>query len=230
MTSTVGLLQSPVSSLQSFWRSTIGKKLVMALTGLVFVGFVLVHMLGNLQLFAGPSRFNGYSRLLRHDLVEFTWLVRVTLLAAVTLHVLAAWQLTRRGWSARDRDYERYERQAATYASRTMRWGGVYLLVFIVYHLMHFTLGWVHPAFDPDGAYGNVILGFRTTWVVLFYLGAMAFLALHLYHGVWAMFRTVGIARPTPTPLERRLSLAVAIVVAGGFSLVPLAVWLGFVR
>jgi len=216
--------------LAAFWDSTVGKKIVMGLTGIVLVGFVLGHMAGNLQIFLGPDKFNGYSRFLQHDIIELTWLLRAGLLLSVVLHVTSAIQLTLRNRAARPVAYVKLEPQVSTWASQTMRWGGFYLLAFIPYHLMHFTLGWVHPAFVRDQAYGNVMIGFQVTWVVLFYLGAMFFLALHLYHGVWAMFRTLGLARPSTEPMHRRLALVIAIVVSVGFSLVPLSVSLGLVH
>ena len=216
--------------LSAFWDSTVGKKIVMGLTGIVLVGFVLAHMAGNLQIFLGPDKFNGYSRFLQHDIIELTWLLRAGLLVSVVLHVTSAIQLTLRNRAARPVAYVKLEPQVSTWASQTMRWGGFYLLAFIPYHLMHFTLGWVHPAFVRDQAYGNVMIGFQVTWVVFVYLGAMFFLALHLYHGVWAMFRTLGLARPSTEPMHRRLALVIAIVVSVGFSLIPLSVALGLVH
>ncbi len=218
------------SGLRRFWDSSVGKKIVMGATGLILVAFVVGHMPGNLQFFAGPARFNAYSHLLQVDVIELTWLLRVTLLASVVLHVIAAYQLTMQNRAARPADYVRREPQVSTYAARTMRWGGVYLLLFIPYHLLHFTTGTLHPAFVRGEAYGNVVIGFQTMWVALFYLGAMAFLALHLYHGAWAAFRTLGIARPSNDPLHRRLALALAVIVPAGFSLLPLSVMLGFIR
>jgi succinate dehydrogenase / fumarate reductase cytochrome b subunit len=218
------------SGLRRFWDSSVGKKILMGMTGLILVAFVVGHMAGNLQFFSGPARFNAYSHLLQVDLIELTWLLRVTLLASVVLHVIAAYQLTMRNRAARPADYVRREPQVSTYAARTMRWGGVYLLLFIPYHLLHFTTGTLHPAFVRGEAYGNVVIGFQTMWVALFYLGAMAFLALHLYHGAWAAFRTLGIARPSNDPLHRRLALAIAVIVPAGFSLLPLSVMLGFIR
>ena len=219
-----------MAQLGKFWRSSVGKKIVMGVTGIILIGFVIVHMAGNLQFFVGAERFNGYSRLLKHDLIELTWIVRLTLLTAAGLHVSAAYQLTLRNRAARPDENERRQPQVSTYASRTMRWGGVYLLLFIVYHIGHFTTGWFHPAFSETGAYGNVIIGFKVLPVALFYLGAMAFLSLHLYHGAWACFRTLGLARPSAEPLQRRLSLVIAVVVSVGFSLLPLSVALGVVH
>jgi succinate dehydrogenase / fumarate reductase cytochrome b subunit len=213
-----------------FWNSTVGKKIVMGATGLILVAFVILHMAGNLQFFAGPERFNAYSHLLQVDLIEFTWALRVTLLVSVVLHITAAYQLTMRNRAARPANYVKREPQVSTYAARTMRWGGVYLLLFIPYHILHFTTGTLHPAFVRGQAYGNVVIGFEVVWVSLFYLGAMAFLGLHLYHGAWAAMRTLGVARPSDDPLKRRVALAIAVIVPVGFSLLPLSVMLGFIR
>jgi succinate dehydrogenase / fumarate reductase cytochrome b subunit len=221
-----------MSALGKFWDSAVGKKIVMGATGLILVGFVIVHMAGNLQLFMGAERFNGYSKLLKHDIIELTWIVRITLLAAVTLHVAAAYQLVQRTKLARAIDYHDRQPQVSTYASRTMRWGGIYLLVFIVLHLLQFTVGYkpLLPEFSETGAYGNVIITFQRLQYSVFYLGAMFFLALHLYHGAWASFRTLGLARPSADPLHRRLALVIAIVVPVGFSILPLSIMLGLVR
>jgi succinate dehydrogenase / fumarate reductase cytochrome b subunit len=216
--------------LGKFWASSVGKKVVMGATGIILVGFLIVHMAGNLQLFLGAERFNAYSKLLKHDIIELTWIVRLTLLVSVILHAVSAYQLTMRNRAARPEAYAKRVPQVSTYASQTMRFGGVYLLFFIVYHLGHFTTGTFHPAFSETGAYSNVMIGFETWSTALFYLGAMAFLSLHLYHGVWAAFRTLGLARPSGDPLKRQIALVLAIVVAGGFSLVPLAVKLGLVH
>ncbi len=218
------------AGLLRFWDSSVGKKVVMGATGLILVAFVILHMAGNLQFFSGSERFNAYSHLLQVDLIELTWLMRITLLGAVVLHITAAYQLTMRNRAARPAGYVKREPQVSTYAARTMRWGGVYLLLFIPYHILHFTTGTLHPAFVRRAAYGNVVIGFQVMWVALFYLGAMAFLGLHLYHGAWAMFRTLGIARPSNDPLHRRLALAIAIIVPAGFSLLPLSVMLGFMH
>ena len=213
-----------------FWVSSVGKKVAMGASGIILVGFLIVHMAGNLQLFLGAERFNAYSKLLKHDVIELTWIVRLTLLASVILHAVSAYQLTMRNRAARPEAYAKRVPQVSTYASQTMRYGGVYLLLFIVYHIGHFTTGTFHPAFSEAGAFGNVMIGFSTWPIALFYLGAMGFLSLHLYHGIWAAFRTLGLARPSGDPLKRQIALVLAVVVAGGFSLVPLAVKLGLVH
>lgn len=215
-----------------FWNTSVGKKVVMGLTGLILVGFVIGHMVGNLQIFMGMERYNAYAKLLQEDIIELTWAVRVTLLVSVVLHALSAWQLTQRSWAARPVDYAQREAQVSTYASRTMRWGGVFLFVFILVHLGQFTLGWTWllPEYAKGAAYGNVVLAFeRPLWVV-FYLVAMFFLLLHLLHGTWAVLRTLGVAKNAAEPLARRIPVIIALLVTVGFSLVPLGVALGVVR
>ena len=215
--------------LWKFWESTVGKKAVMAVTGIMLVGFVFVHMLGNLQMFSGADAMNGYSAFLKST-GELLWVARAGLLAAVVLHIISAYQLTMLNRAARPVDYARREPAVSTLASKTMRWGGVLLLFFIVYHLNHFTTGWFHPAFSRTGVYGNVIVGFRSGWVVTLYVVAMAFLGLHLFHGAWSGFRTLGLAKPSLSPIQRSFALWLAIVVWAGFTAVPLAVYLEIIN
>ena len=165
------------------YRSTIGKKVIMAVTGLIMVGFVVVHMLGNLQAFQGPERINAYSAFL-HSTGELLWVARTVLLVAVILHIDAAVQLTRIAHAARPLPYAERRPQVSTLASRTMRWGGVVLVAFIVFHILHMTTGTVHPSFAAGDVYHNLVTGLRVWPVAIFYLLAMAALGLHLYHGV----------------------------------------------
>ena len=223
----------------TLYRSTIGKKTIMAVTGLLLVGFVIGHMAGNLQVFIGAAKMNAYASFLK-SLGEFLWLARIILLVALVLHVLMAWQLTRIKRKARPVDYTRRDPQVSTVASRTMRWGGVLLLVFIVFHILHFTTGTVFPAASsPDAmypawshtdVYGNIISAFRTPWVVAFYVVAMLFLMLHLFHGAWSSVRTLGLSKPSSHPLHRRVATVIALAVWLGFSVIPVAVFLGVIR
>jgi succinate dehydrogenase / fumarate reductase, cytochrome b subunit len=208
-----------------FWASTVGKKAVMAVTGILLVLFVIGHMLGNLQMFLGAEAMNRYAAFLRST-GELLWLARAGLLLAAVLHITAAVQLTLINRRARPEGYARQEPTVSTWASRTMRLGGVVLAAFLVYHLGHLTFGTFHPAFSATGVYGNVIIGFRSPWVVLFYVVAMVFLGLHLFHGAWSGVRTLGLAKPTPNPLHRRVALWVAVAVWAGFTVIPLAVFL----
>ena len=217
----------------NFFKTTVGKKVVMAVTGLIGIGFLVVHMAGNLQVFIGQDKLDAYGAALHGPLDEVTWLVRIVLIAAVILHVWAAWSLTQEAHAARPVDYAKRQPQVSTLASRTMRWGGVLLLAFIVFHILHFTAkvidpaGWAHTH-DADGRYdiyGNVVHSFRIWWVTLFYVVAMVFLALHLFHGAWSSVRTLGYAKPGQHPLRRQIALVVALVIALGFALVPVAVF-----
>ena len=209
-----------------FWGSTVGKKVVMAVTGIVLVGFVIGHMLGNLQMFRDAEAMNNYAAFLKST-GGLLWVARAGLLTAAVLHIIAAVQLTLINRAARPTAYVRRDPQVATFASRTLRWGGVILAVFIVYHLGHFTTGTFHPAFSHRDVYGNVIIGFRSVWVALFYVIAMASLGLHLFHGVWAGVRTLGLQQRSEVPIQRTVALWVAIVVWAGFTVIPVAVLLG---
>jgi succinate dehydrogenase / fumarate reductase cytochrome b subunit len=223
----------------TLYRSTIGKKAIMAVTGLLLVLFVIGHMAGNLQVFLGAGKMNAYAAFLQ-SLGELLWLARIGLFAALVLHVLMAWQLTRIKRQARPVGYEVRDPQVSTVASRTMRWGGVLLLVFIVFHILHFTTGTVfpvasapdamYPAWSHTNVYGNIIAAFRNAWVVAFYIIAMLFLMLHLFHGAWSSVRTLGLSKPSRFPLHRRVATAVALVVWLGFSVIPVAVFLGAIR
>ena len=222
----------------AFYRSTIGKKIIMGITGLIGVGFVILHMAGNLQAFIGWDKLNSYGALLHGPLAELTWLLRIVLIVAVVLHVLMAYQLTRCSAAARPVGYARRTPQVATVASRTVKWGGVLLLLFIVVHILHFTTETIDPAgwrgmTDSQGhrdVYGNVVASFRIWWVSLFYIAAMLALGLHLYHGAWSSVRSLGYAKPTPNPLHRRIALVVAVIVWLGFTLVPVGVIAGLIR
>ena len=223
----------------TLYRSTIGKKIIMAVTGLILVLFVIGHMAGNLQQFMGPARMNAYAAFLKST-GELLWLVRIGLIVATVLHVVMAWQLTQIKRAARPVGYEERKPQVSTLASRTMRWGGVLLLIFIVFHILHFTTGTVfpvasrpdaqYPAFSHTDVYGNVVSAFRNPFVVAFYVVSMLFLLLHLFHGAWSSMRTLGLSKPSRTPLHRRVSTALALIVWLGFTVIPVAVFLGVIR
>jgi succinate dehydrogenase / fumarate reductase cytochrome b subunit len=213
-----------------FYKSSVGKKVVMAVTGVIGIGFLIVHVLGNLLAFRGAAALNSYSHFLKGT-GELLWVVRGVLIVSVILHVIAAYQLTMQNRAARPDGYARYEPQASTLASRTMRWGGALLLVFIVVHILHFTTGTIRPAgfFTPGDVYANVVGSFRIWWVVLFYVVAMIALGAHIFHGAWSSVLTLGAARPSENPLHRRVALILALFLWLGFTSVPVAVFLGVI-
>ena len=217
--------------LRTFYGSMVGKKAVMGLTGLVWIGFVIIHSLGNLLVFRGSAAINSYSRFLKGT-GELLWALRGVLFLAVILHVLAAIQLTRQSRAARPIGYTKRETQVATISSRTMRWGGALLLVFLVVHILHFTTGNIRPAgvFSTEDVYANVVTSFRIWWVALFYVIAMIALGLHLFHGTWSSVRSIGVSPPSPQPLHRRLSLVIAVFVWAAFTAIPVAVFSGIVQ
>jgi succinate dehydrogenase / fumarate reductase cytochrome b subunit len=217
--------------LRTFYGSMVGKKVVMGITGLIGIAFVIVHSLGNLLVFRGSAAINSYSHFLKST-GELLWALRVVLMVAVLLHVMAAIQLTRQSRAARPVGYVKREAQVATISSRTMRWGGALLLLFIVVHILHFTTGTIRPAgvFSSEDVYANVVTSFRIWWVALFYLVSMIALGLHLFHGAWSSARSIGASPPSPHPLRRRISLAIALFVWAAFTAIPVAVFSGLVR
>ncbi len=219
-----------MTRLQLLWNSSTGKKILMALTGIIWVGYLLTHVLANLLLFGGPARINAYSAFL-HGTGSAIWAPRLVLIAAIVIHIVAAAQLTGRRQAARPVAYAAgRDPQISTFASRTIRWGGVVILAFLVYHILHFTTGSVHADFIEGDPYHNVATGFRNPLVVLFYVVAMAAVGLHLYHGVWSSGRTLGVTPPSPRPIRRSIALLLAALVWLGFTVIPIAVYAGVVR
>ena len=225
-----------MSSIFGFYRSSLGKKAVMAVTGLLLFGFVLLHMVGNLKMYQGEAKYDAYAVGLReigapvlgHG--QALWIARLVLLAAVLLHLHAAVVLTRQSRRARPVAYSARETVQATYASRTMRWGGVILFLFVLYHLAHLTLGWAHPDFEAGKVYQNVIVGFQVPWVAVLYVVANLALGLHLFHGLWSLFQTLGWHHPLLDPWRRRFAALFATVVTLGNVSFPIAVLTGLVR
>ena len=218
-----------------FYDSVIGKKLVMAVTGFILFGYVLVHMLANLQVFL-PVRPDGTPPLdyYAHQLRAFPpllWGARLVLLASVVLHILAAWQLTwLNKFQARASRYVRYTPSASDYASRTMVWSGPIIFFYVIYHLLDLTFGTVNPHFVEGSVYNNVVASFQNPVVSVFYIVANILLAIHLYHGVWSMFQTLGVSHPRYTPILKKASVLFAILIGAGFCSVPLAVMIGLVK
>jgi len=196
-------------------------------------------MVGNLKIFSGPTEINDYSRFLREVAYpefgngQLLWIVRIVLFGCAILHITAAVQLTRISWRARPVGYDSKKDVETTWGALTMRWGGLLLAVFIVFHLLHFTAGVVgfQPGqFEHLMVYQNVVAGFSVWPVALFYIVAMCALCLHLDHGIWSMFQTLGWTTVSNTKSLRIFSRIVAIVIFAGFVSVPISVLAGWVH
>lgn len=215
----------------TFFDSTIGRKAVMAVTGILLFGFVVAHMIGNLQVYLGAEVLDAYGKSLRtlgHGAA--LWLARGGLLAAVGLHIWAAVSLARQNRAARPQRYKVWQPRASSYASRTMYWSGPLLALFIVYHLLHMTTGTVHPDFAHGEVYKNFIVGFSQPAVSAFYIVAMLALGLHMYHGVWSLMHTLGLAHPRWNNLRHSFATFVAAAVVIGNISFPVAVLTGFIK
>lgn len=235
------------------YRSAVGKKAVMAVTGVVLFGFVLVHLIGNLKLYE-PGEYcaflnaagtcaskpipylDAYGEFLRNlgtpalPASGALWIVRIVLLAAVVLHIWAAWQVTRMSRQARPRDYVSPSKRHTDYASRTMRWGGVIILLFVVYHLLDFTTGTVNPGFQAGQVRRNMLASFSVWYVSLFYIVAQVALGFHLYHGLWSLFQSLGWNHPRFNPWRKWFAHAFAWIITIGNVSFPVAVLAGWVH
>jgi succinate dehydrogenase / fumarate reductase cytochrome b subunit len=225
-----------MSRLGALTQSLIGKKIIMAVTGVVLVGFLVGHMYGNLKAFQGPEHFNAYAEGLRtlgaplFGREHLLWAARAILLAALLLHLWSAYAVTRASWAARPQGYHDLKLIETTYAARTMRWGGVLIFLFVVYHLLDLTFGRLNPGFQPGNVYRNVIASFQVPIVAGFYMAAMLVLALHLYHGLWSACQTLGLNHPRYNALRRGAAGALTVIIVGGFLAVPVAVLAGVLR
>lgn len=232
-----------MSLVRDFYGSTVGKKIVMALTGLVLIGFVAGHMAGNLKIFAGADPSTGvykidhYGEFLREMGSEmfghagFLWIVRVVLLVCVALHAMSGIQLARLNRVAKPAGYKVTSYRSANAASRTMLYGGLFLIVFITFHILHLTTGSVHyRGFVEGRVYANVYSAFQSPVLVGFYVVSMALLGLHLYHGTWSCFQTLGVDTPRWNKTIRAAAKLLAVAIFVGFSAVPVSVAAGVLQ
>lgn len=236
-------IDSPARSRVGAWGSTVALKAAMAVSGLIMMLYLLAHMYGNLKVFAGRTAFDGYARHLRTVGEPFLphsgllWIIRVVLVVALVIHVCAAMVLWRRARSAASRHgYRRYESRAnprgvqRTYSSFTMRWGGVLIALFVVYHLLHLTWNTIHPGGASSSPYERVVEGFQVWWVTMSYAAALLALGLHLRHGIWSALADLGVNKSLARRRTLNLSATVvAVVITGGFLVPPLAIFLGVV-
>ncbi|HKB40785.1 MAG TPA: succinate dehydrogenase cytochrome b subunit [Gemmataceae bacterium] len=220
------------------FRSSIGRKALMAVTGLGLLGFVIVHMIGNFQVYEGPDALNAYAKMLR-EMPALLWVARLTLLLLFVAHIYLGITLYRENRAARPVGYVRFQYDQATIATRTMLLSGLVILAFVIFHLLHFTLGAVQPEnfagrhhFDhlgrPD-VYAMVVRGFRNPVITISYVVAQLFLGLHLYHAVPSMFQSVGLKHPRYNPLIEKLGLIVALIIVIGNISMPLSILFGII-
>lgn len=218
----------------SFLETTIGKKVVMALSGLVLFGFVIAHMLGNLQVLLGPDAFNAYAVGLHSLPAPLFWGARLVILIALVAHIVMALKLVSQSDAARPVAYARKKNERTTYAALTMKMSGITLLFFIIYHLAHFTFpGVAMGAYEHLGytqVYSNFVNGFSVPWVVAIYVVAMISLGFHIYHGSYSLFQTLGLVHPRRNYLIKNLAQIVALTVTTGNIILPLSVTFGLVR
>ena len=216
----------------SFWQSTNGKKVIMALTGVMMFLFVIGHLLGNLLVFAGRAQINAYAQFLHFD-DSLLWIVRTILIIAATMHVVVTIQLALRNKEARPIGYLHKKAINSSYASRTMYWSGPIVLTFIIFHLLQFTAGYIHPEtrFIPNDVYHNLVTGFRVWWVSAWYVFAICLLGLHLRHGLWSMLQSVGLAHSLRKEQAlKRVALTISILIVFGYISIPISILLGFLR
>lgn len=228
-----------MSLLANFYSSTIGKKVSMALSGVVLVLFVVGHMAGNLKIFAGINHASGdykiddYGRFLRTMGSEMLgesgvlWVVRIVLLGCLIIHAVSGIQLARLNRMAKPQGYKIKNYRSANAASLTMLYGGLFLLLFVTFHILHFTTGTLHFNFTEGEVYANVWVAFQNVLTAGFYVIAMALLSLHLYHGTWSMFQTLGADTPRWNSGIRTLAKVVALALFVGFSSVPVSIAMG---
>ncbi len=224
-----------MSWISRFLRSTLGQKFVMALSGLMLIGFVVAHMLGNLQAFLGRDALNDYAALLQGN-QGLLWVARIGLIGAVGAHIWSAFKLTMASKAARPVSYKKRSWFDERYAVRTMRVGGVILLAFIVYHLLHLTLGTVHGSYKPCAdvggvftcfAYDNLVSGLKHPLIGGFYVVAQLFLGLHITHGFWSMTRTLGQGNPRFDKPARTIASALGVIITIGNCSIPVAIMAG---
>lgn len=228
--------------LGGFFSSSIGLKWMMAITGIGLLLYLLAHLIGNLKIFLGTTASGAYEidlysealRSLGGHLVpeeSILWLFRIGLISAFVIHIGASAALTRRNWEARG--WDRYDAQrnyaAANYASRTMRWGGTIILLFVLFHIADLTVGWANPDFEHGMVYDNIIYSLTRPPVAIFYLVAQAAVAMHIYHGAWSLFQSLGSVSPTYNSFRRYFATAFALFIFVGNCAIVIAVWAGWV-
>lgn len=219
-------MAGPASRVHGFFSATIVKKAVMALTGVILFGFVAGHLLGNLQIFLGPERLNAYAAFLKGNL-ELLWGTRIVLLASVTAHIIVTIQLYQIKTKARPVAYAKKNNSHSSVASRSMYLTGPMIAAFVIYHLLHLTVGAVHPQFSETDVYSNVIYGFQHVVVSIAYTVAIGLLCLHLRHGIYSMFQTLGVSHPLYMARIKKVASVLSVLIFIGYISIPAAVLAG---
>ncbi|MCU1236142.1 MAG: succinate dehydrogenase subunit [Candidatus Solibacter sp.] len=233
---------NPIHRVVRFYEAPIGKKVIMAFTGVILFGYVVAHLLGNLQIFLPPAdngeyQINHYAAFLHSSgNVALLTAARLFLLICVGMHILASVQLWRLKREARPVAYKKKDDASASYASRTMMWSGPIIAAFVIFHVLHLTVGAVGPTpaaelgINSPDVRANVIHGFQNPAISAFYIFAMILLCMHLYHGLWSMFQSLGISHPRYTPILKKGAAIFAILIAIGNCSIPIAVMAGLVK
>jgi succinate dehydrogenase / fumarate reductase cytochrome b subunit len=221
-----GAVPARPSRFELFWDSSIGKKALMALSGIILSLYVLAHLIGNLQIYTGPLAINEYAEFL-HSKPAVIWFARIVLLATVGVHAICAIQLYMRKNSARPVAYHTRKNIQGSAPSQTMIWTGVLILFFVVYHLLDLTTGTVNPAFQDLKPAHNVVVSFQRPLVSFFYIVSMVGLGFHLWHGIYSMFASLGLTHPRYTPGVRKAAATVGTLLALGNISIPVAVLTG---
>lgn len=231
-----------MASLLQFLRSTVFTKIVMAVTGLLIIGFLIAHLLGNLLMFAGPEKINGYALGLK-NLGPLLWLARITMMTAFGLHIWSSIELASRNKSARPIAYDTKKSLKSTLASRTMLLSGLAILFFVTYHLLHYTFGIIQPnTFYAGGyrmestgeivhhVYNMVVAGFQNPFIALTYMIALAFMSAHVSHATSSAFQTLGVTNPTAKNITSKIGPALAAFFLVGYLSIPIGVMMGVIK
>lgn len=211
----------------SWYGTSVGKKVVMGVTGIILFSYLFFHLLGNLQIYLGPDAINGYAALL-HVAPHVLWVARIVLLLALGFHLLASIQLALQSYTARPVKYRKQVYEATTYAARTMMYSGPIIAAFIIYHVLHLTCGKVGPEFTHD-VYANVIAGFNVWYIALFYVIAIGLLGFHLWHGTWSFFQSLGLNHPKWNQWRKVFAIAFTLFIVIGNLSIPFSVITGIV-
>ena len=227
----------PANPVLRFWRSAVGKKWIMAVTGIMLLGFVFAHMVGNLKIYLGAGPLNTYAEWLRNlgepalPRTVLLWIMRIGLIGAFFLHIVSAAQLTRMNHRARPSKYQSpRDYAAASFASRTMRWTGVIVGLYLIFHLMDLTWGNANPSYVRGDTYANVIHSFKRVPVAIVYILANIALAIHIFHGAWSMFQSLGLNNPKWNKARRSFAIGFATLIGVANVSFPLMVVTGVVK